>query len=129
MLMHFPDGHHRPVFLDSLVVTYDCGVRWTARFVKTSGYVLMVVFSMTTLLAQTPKLPGGKGRAEVQRICSDCHEVAVITREHHTKSEWTQVVEQMKSRGASGTEDEFNSIIDYLTTNFGTPSSSESKSK
>jgi hypothetical protein len=127
--MHFPDGHNRPVFLVSLVVTYDYGVRRIARFVNASGYVLMVVFSMTILLAQTTKLPGGKGKAEVQRICSDCHEVAIVTREHHTKSEWTQVIEQMKSRGASGTEDEFNLIIDYLTTNFGTPSSSESKSK
>lgn len=127
--MQLLDEHYKPVFVDPLVVMYDCGVQWTARFLNTSLYVLIVVFSMTTLLAQTTKLPSGKGRAELQRICSDCHEVAVVTREHHTKSDWTQVVEQMKSRGASGTEDEFNLIIDYLTTNFGTPSSSDSKSK
>jgi hypothetical protein len=72
--------------------------------------------------AQQAKLPEGKGRAEVERVCSDCHELAVITSEHHAKSQWKQIVDDMVSRGASGTADELNIIVDYLAANFGPPS-------
>jgi competence protein ComEA len=34
---------------------------------------------------------------------------------------WTEVLNKMVENGAQGTDDEFNAILDYLTTNFPAP--------
>ena len=68
--------------------------------------------------AQT-KLPEGKGKAEFERICSNCHDVSTATGERRTRDEWAGVVDDMQGRGAVGTDEEMKLIIDYLTQNFG----------
>jgi putative heme-binding domain-containing protein len=67
--------------------------------------------------AQT--LPDGTGRAAFQRICSVCHSVNVATSQRMTRADWSAVVNDMVSRGAQGTSGELESIVNYLSTNFG----------
>ena len=67
--------------------------------------------------AQT--LPEGTGRAAFQRICSTCHSVNVATSQRMTRAQWSGVVNDMVSRGAQGTSGELQSIVNYLSTNFG----------
>jgi putative heme-binding domain-containing protein len=67
--------------------------------------------------AQT--LPEGTGRAAFQRICSACHSVNVATSQRMTRAEWSGVVNDMVSRGAQGTSGELESVVNYLSTNFG----------
>lgn len=64
-------------------------------------------------------LPAGKGEAEFQRICSGCHAVSVATSQRLTHGEWAGVVSDMASRGAQGTSQEFDDIVNYLSANFG----------
>jgi hypothetical protein len=99
----------------------------SARILATAAGSTLAVVLTIQASAQQAKLPEGKGKAEVERTCSDCHELAVITSEHHSKSQWKQIVDDMVSRGASGTADELSVIVDYLTANFGPPSPSNSK--
>jgi glucose dehydrogenase len=70
------------------------------------------------LQAQT-QLPDGKGRELVQRVCNSCHSVDLITTHRQTRDEWTGTVQRMAQHGASATDDDFHSIVDYLTHNFG----------
>lgn len=37
---------------------------------------------------------------------------------HETKDGWEQIVSDMANKGANGTDDEFNQVIDYLAANF-----------
>ena len=37
---------------------------------------------------------------------------------HETKERWAQIVTDMVGKGANGTDDEFNEIIDYLAAHF-----------
>jgi competence protein ComEA len=64
-------------------------------------------------------LPEGPGKAEVLKICRDCHELDTITAENRTNNGWRKMVETMGDRGASGTDEQFEAVIAYLTKNFG----------
>ena len=65
------------------------------------------------------ELPDGKGKELVERECTKCHGLEGVTRSRMTKERWAAVVDDMVSRGASGTDEEIEQIIDYLAANFG----------
>ena len=54
----------------------------------------------------------------MQKICSGCHAPEIVIGRHDTKDGWTQLVSSMVDKGANGTDDEFNTIIEYLAANF-----------
>jgi glucose dehydrogenase len=75
-----------------------------------------VLPAMTNLQA---RLPEGAGKNLVQKVCNSCHSVNLVTAHRQTRDEWTGTVQRMAQRGASATDDQFHSIVDYLTENFG----------
>src|SRR5258708_3524734 len=72
-----------------------------------------------TGLAFGQSLPDGPGKAVTERICKNCHGIENVVRAKRTKEKWAEIVDNMASRGAKGTEDEFDLVIDYLSTHFG----------
>ncbi len=64
-------------------------------------------------------MPAGAGKAVVQEKCVTCHALSVVTSKHSSHSEWDQVVNQMVSRGADLTDDEIDTVIEYLSKNYG----------
>jgi cytochrome c5 len=76
--------------------------------------------------ANASQLPDGPGKATVQKICSGCHAPEIVLGRRDTKQGWEQVVSSMVDKGANGTDDEFNTIIDYLAAHF--PPKSDAKS-
>ena len=70
------------------------------------------------LQAQSKQLPEGAGKVTTQRICGGCHAPEIVIGKHLTKDGWEQLVSSMVEKGATGTDDEFNQIIDYLAVNF-----------
>jgi hypothetical protein len=82
--------------------------------------VLIVPFALAALFAlQAQDLPEGKGKDLLQMICADCHGLDVITSQRATKDGWASIVDSMVSRGANGTKEQLDTIIDYLAKNFG----------
>ena len=75
------------------------------------------------------KLPDGPGKATMEKICSGCHAPEIVLGRHETEDGWAQIVSDMVNRGANGTDDEFNTIIDYLAKNFPAKANSQSKTK
>ena len=72
------------------------------------------------LQAQTAQpLPDGKGKSQFVRICSNCHGLEMATGHRNTKEGWSTVVDDMASRGAQGTDDEFELVVSYLAAHFG----------
>ena len=59
------------------------------------------------------------GEALLQSICSDCHTLDVITRQKKSRAESTAVVADMVSRGAQGSPEDLNEVVEYLSANFG----------
>ncbi len=66
-----------------------------------------------------PLLQSNRGHLEVQRICGECHAFEVATRTRHTRSQWEALIESMISKGARVSDQDFDTIADYLTTHFG----------
>jgi competence ComEA-like helix-hairpin-helix protein len=55
-----------------------------------------------------------------ENVCKGCHGLDVITAQRDTREGWTATVTTMRSRGAAGTDQDFQSIIDYLAKFLGT---------
>jgi competence protein ComEA len=68
---------------------------------------------------QQGPLPEGPGKAAVQRICSNCHEIETVIASRRTRIGWQQMVEDMASRGAEGSAEEMMAVVEYLTAGFG----------
>jgi len=64
-------------------------------------------------------LPDGPGQKEVLQLCRDCHDLTTITMDNRTRDGWKKTVVKMTERGAEGTDEQFDAIINYLTKNFG----------
>jgi len=79
---------------------------------------ILVMILASVLSAQKSSLPDGPGKDVVQRVCAQCHAVEVFTVKGNTRDGWTQVVTEMVARGAQGSDDDFGTVVDYLTANF-----------
>ena len=70
-------------------------------------------------LAQAQDLPDGTGKDVTNRICGACHEAGVVTKYHNSKDDWQPIVDDMRGRGADGSDADFKRIVDYLAHYFG----------
>ena len=86
----------------------------------------VVLMSGLTAWAQTasqpadehPALPAGPGRELMIRVCSPCHSPDVAAEQQLDPPGWKTLVDQMASKGATATDEEFDAIIRYLTSAF-----------
>jgi type 1 glutamine amidotransferase len=71
--------------------------------------------------AATPKdgLPEGPGKSAVLKICGECHAVEQAVSMRVSEKDWKDVIQLMVDRGATGTDEEFKSILAYLSKNYG----------
>ena len=53
------------------------------------------------------------------QTCNRCHDGARITAIRRTKIEWEEVIAKMIERGATGSEDDFQTIFGYLRRHYG----------
>jgi competence ComEA-like helix-hairpin-helix protein len=81
--------------------------------------IALVLGAVACLGRAQDSLPEGRGKAEFTRICSQCHAVTIVTKLRMTEDGWSGVVDDMVSRGAQGTDDEFNRVVKYLAAHFG----------
>jgi hypothetical protein len=93
------------------------------RHLSLSMLILGLVLAVTPVLAQTGgPLPQGEGRDLVVAACAQCHGLGPITSVREGASGWRRHVYNMVLRGAPLRAAEAETVINYLTVNFG-PSS------
>jgi alcohol dehydrogenase (cytochrome c) len=73
-------------------------------------------------------LPAGPGRVELERMCTRCHGLNVITGQRMSARLWNEEVHDMISRGATGSDDDVKRLVAYLSTNFGNGQASAAQS-
>jgi hypothetical protein len=83
------------------------------------GLAIAVVASPTTALraGQTEARPAAP--PEFTKLCVRCHPSDKIVEGRRYRTQWDQVLEQMVARGATGTDQEFDVVFDYLVSEFG----------
>lgn len=79
----------------------------------------VLYLSLAPFASAQSKLPDGPGKALVERTCKKCHAIENITRVRLTPERWGEVIDDMISRGAEGTDEEFDQMVEYLAKNFG----------
>jgi competence ComEA-like helix-hairpin-helix protein len=65
------------------------------------------------------QLPDRPGRDLTVSVCGNCHNTDVLTAHRQSKDQWTQTMLKMIELGATGTEEQFNTILQYLAENLG----------
>jgi competence protein ComEA len=64
------------------------------------------------------QLPDGPGKAETEKICSQCHEVERSIAPRQDRAAWQSTIDKMLALGAKGTDKEFALVLDYLASHF-----------
>jgi mono/diheme cytochrome c family protein len=87
-----------------------------------SAAVLFAFIVFTQPPAQAQGLPDGEGKAAIEQSCNLCHGLNYITQSGRGAEEWRNLVSDMVSRGAPLTKEEFEQVVKYLATHFGSKS-------
>ncbi len=81
--------------------------------------LLLSLFALT--LTAQDNLPEAKEKETFVRMCSNCHAIERVVKVKFSKKFWASTVDDMVSRGAEGTEEEVEAVINYLSRYFGKP--------
>jgi competence protein ComEA len=87
---------------------------------KTIGVCLAILITAggaRTAFAQDV-LPDGAGRDITVKVCSQCHEAQKAASVKLTRAGWSEEIDKMKALGATGTDLEFQQILEYLSEYF-----------
>jgi competence protein ComEA len=63
--------------------------------------------------AQTASSDPG-GQAMLEKVCTACHGLEGIMSERHNKARWSAIVDDMVTRGAQGSDEELDRVVNYL---------------
>lgn len=63
-------------------------------------------------------LPDTPGRATVQRVCSSCHSIGMVTAQGRTEDEWADVIGRMVNNGLQASDDDLQTVHAYLSREF-----------
>ena len=75
---------------------------------------LFAIPFLAVTLCRAQDLPEGKGKDLLMKICADCHGLDIIVSQRATKDGWAAIVDSMVGRGASGSKEELDTIVEYL---------------
>jgi len=89
----------------------------SARILPLSVAVLLAP-AISAQQQQQRELPDGPGKAVTLKVCSGCHGPLRVLGQAHSYEEWGEIVGKMVEEGAVGSDDEFNTVVDYLAAHF-----------
>jgi competence protein ComEA len=78
----------------------------------------LIAFSTSSAMAQA-QLPAGPGHDETVKVCGKCHAAEQAASLRQSRTGWEETISKMVSMGSEGTDEEYEAILKYLTTNFG----------
>ena len=89
----------------------------SVRFAATLAAVAVTTAVSMAAVPQPESRP--EPPAAFTKVCVRCHASDKVVEGRRYRTQWDQVLEQMVARGATGTEEEFDLIFDYLVAQYG----------
>src|ERR1700753_340522 len=83
--------------------------------VRRSLIAVLFVSLIACRLAFAQEATKESGRETVLRVCSTCHSANQALSQRHSREGWQRIIRDMRGRGAQGSEQDFSSILDYLS--------------
>ena len=75
---------------------------------------------MLTAAFAAPQAPADDANAAVfKRVCGNCHTPERIVASRRSADQWQEVMENMITRGAKGSDDDLNIVFTYLMSHYG----------
>jgi len=87
------------------------------------------VFAFGLPLAAQEDLPAGKGKETLENTCTECHGLDKVLSALRSRERWQAIAAEMRSKGATMSDPEMETLVEYLSLNFGTVESGGSRSK
>ena len=85
---------------------------------KIQALIAMFALGLTSAAFAQDTLPEGPGKQQTLNLCGACHEAAKATSVKLTRDGWIETIDRMKAFGASGSDEDFAAVLEYLSTNF-----------
>lgn len=79
---------------------------------------IFLVASQSDVSAWQAQLPDGPGKAELQKLCSGCHELEKAFSVKQDRVGWQHTMEKMVASGMKSTEEEYKLVLEYLVKNY-----------
>ncbi len=67
----------------------------------------------------TVSLPPGDGKDMVEARCRICHDLGRVVTARRSRAEWEQITKNMMGRGPTATPEQIQTMVSYLTAQFG----------
>jgi competence protein ComEA len=81
--------------------------------------VRLLILSASALAAiAQPQLPEGPGRAEAQKYCTTCHELARSIAPRQDRAGWNNTLSKMVAFGMRTKQEEYAVLLDYFTQHY-----------
>jgi competence ComEA-like helix-hairpin-helix protein len=80
---------------------------------------LLAAAPVTRITTQQPSAANDPATGLFTRMCNECHDASRITAMRRSRTEWEEVLNKMVEKGAIGTEQEFETVYEYLLRNYG----------
>ena len=84
------------------------------------GVVLLAGIILARPAVAQDDLPNGLGKSTLMASCNTgCHSVSQVMGEHQTADQWNSTITNMINFGANVPDDQIDTLVAYLATNFG----------
>ena len=90
------------------------------RAAMISAFAIICALFAREAGAESADLPEAPGKQQVLMSCTQCHGIDVMM-QRRSPEEWSQVVSLMIGNGAQLTDEEYNTIVGYLSANLALP--------
>jgi competence ComEA-like helix-hairpin-helix protein len=96
---------------------------WSDMRVLLAAAVVMLLLAAASglpgsVLAAQTVLPDAPGKDVTVKVCASCHAAETVASVRHTPEGWRDVIAKMVAAGAEGTEQELETVFQYLSTQF-----------
>ena len=102
-------------------MSYRTLLRLVLTMSVAAGAVVLVSSACEAAPVAQSTVPEGPGKAVLLQICTQCHSIEQVISRHRTEEEWETVITRMTTQGAVVTDTQFQTILAYLSVNFGKP--------
>lgn len=86
---------------------------------RASVAAVLALAAAAALAEPAPGLPEAPGRAETLAACGQCHAIDGVMSRSLTRRQWEVQVETMILKGAAVRDEDFDRIVEYLSTHAG----------
>ena len=86
-----------------------------------SSRSLTLLILAAASVAHAVTLPDGTGKAETVKLCGKCHSLDQAVSLRQSRANWTETLSKMVNLGAQGSNEDLNSVLQYLVKSYGGP--------